>query len=109
MSRSARTCPNGHGRMDQWSAHDHQPTTGAIEKRHCHAVWKCLRCFHQISRPFDCVIGVLPGATVLMSETDAGTYPDGRVFGVPIEVCPEVTEGHVWIRQPLGVDVDDAA
>jgi len=30
----------------------------------------------------------------------AATYPDARRFGVPIEACADVPEGHVWIRTP---------
>lgn len=107
MSGGARTCPHGHGRMDQWLAHDHQPLADNIEERRCHAVWKCGRCYHQISRPFDCVIDAAPGAVdpmpgvvALMSPGDAASYPDPRLFGVPIEACEQVPASAVWLRTP---------
>jgi hypothetical protein len=59
-----------------------------------------------MSRPFDCVLDPPPGAVALMSAEDAATYPDGRVFGVPIEVCVDVPREHVWIRARLGVEVE---
>lgn len=96
--------------MDQWLAHDHEPLSQDIEERRCHCVWKCGRCFHQISRPFDCIIAVpgttvlAPGTAVLMSAEDAATYPDGRIFGLPIEACADVAAGRVWIRQASSLE-----
>lgn len=84
--------------MDQWAAHDHVPGADRIERRACQAVWKCGRRFHQMSRPFDCFIGVPLGAVALMCGEDAETYPGPEFLGVPIEVCSDVPASHVWIR-----------
>lgn len=92
--------------MDQWTAHDHQPLAVGVEERRCHAVWKCGRCFRQMSRPFDCVADVPAGAVALMSPQDAETYPEHRRFGVPIEACDRVPASVVWIRTGMAEALD---